>query len=78
MLRQGTSWYALDNIEYLLPPPCLDESEIELQKMASNLIAEKLHSYIIDILEIHPIPDLYQFFYRNAIDNFHTNMKLFH
>ena len=21
MLRQGTSWYALDNIEYLLPPP---------------------------------------------------------
>ena len=28
MLRQGTSWYALDNIEYLLPPPCLEESEI--------------------------------------------------
>ena len=28
MLRQGTSWYALDNVEYLLPPPCLDESEI--------------------------------------------------
>ena len=28
MLRQGTSWYALDNIEYLLPPPCLDESEL--------------------------------------------------
>ena len=28
MLRQGTSWYALDNIEYLLPPPHLDESEI--------------------------------------------------
>ena len=28
MLRQGTSWYALDNIEYLLPPPCLKKSEI--------------------------------------------------
>ena len=28
MLSQGTSWYALDNIEYLLPPPCLEESEI--------------------------------------------------
>ena len=28
MLRQGTSWYALDNIECLLPSPCLDESEI--------------------------------------------------
>ena len=28
MLRQGTSWYALDNIEYLLPPPFLEESEI--------------------------------------------------
>ena len=28
MLRQGTSWYALDNIEYLLPPPHLEESEI--------------------------------------------------
>ena len=28
MLRQGTSWYALDNIEYLLPPPCLEESEL--------------------------------------------------
>ena len=28
MLRQGISWYALGNIEYLLPPPCLDESEI--------------------------------------------------
>ena len=27
LLRQGTSWYALDNIEYLLPPPCLEESE---------------------------------------------------
>ena len=26
--RQGMSWYALDNIEYLLPPPCLEESEI--------------------------------------------------
>ena len=22
MLRQGTSWYALDSKEYLLPPPC--------------------------------------------------------
>ena len=21
MLRQGTSWYALDNIDYMLPPP---------------------------------------------------------
>ena len=28
MLRQGLSWYALDNIEYLFPPLCLDESEI--------------------------------------------------
>ena len=28
MLRQGTSWYALDNIEYLLPPPHLEESEL--------------------------------------------------
>ena len=28
MLRQGTSWYALDNIEYLLPPTHLEESEI--------------------------------------------------
>ena len=28
MLRQGTSLYALDNIEYLLPPPCLEESEL--------------------------------------------------
>ena len=28
MLRQGMSWYALDNIEYLFPLPCLEESEI--------------------------------------------------
>ena len=28
MLKQGTSWYALDSKEYLLPPPCLDVSEI--------------------------------------------------
>ena len=28
MLRQGTSWYALDNIEYLLPPLHLEGSEI--------------------------------------------------
>ena len=28
MLKQGTSWYALDSKEYLLPPPCLDDSEI--------------------------------------------------
>ena len=27
MLRQGTSWYALDNVEYLLPPPHLEELE---------------------------------------------------
>ena len=27
MLRQGTSWYALDNMDFLLPPP-LQESEI--------------------------------------------------
>ena len=27
MLRQGTSWYALDNMDLLLPPP-LEESEI--------------------------------------------------
>ena len=26
--RQGTSWYALDNIEYLLRLPCLEESEL--------------------------------------------------
>ena len=28
MLRQGTSWYSLDNIEYLLPPQYLEESEL--------------------------------------------------
>ena len=28
MLKQGTSWYALDSKEYLLPPPCLDDSAI--------------------------------------------------
>ena len=28
MLRQGTSWHALDKMEYLLPPLHLDESEI--------------------------------------------------
>ena len=28
MLRQGTSRYALDNMEYLLPPPCSEESEM--------------------------------------------------
>ena len=28
MLRQATSWYALDNIEYLLLPPHLEVSEI--------------------------------------------------
>ena len=28
MLRQGTLWYALHSKEYLLPPPCLDDSEI--------------------------------------------------
>ena len=39
MLRQGTSWYALDNIEYLHPPPHLDESQISLQKMASDMMA---------------------------------------
>ena len=27
MLKQGTSWYALDNIDYMLPPP-VEESEI--------------------------------------------------
>ena len=27
MLRQGTSWYSLDNTDFLLPPP-LEESEI--------------------------------------------------
>ena len=26
--EKGMSWYALDNIEHLLPPPHLDESEI--------------------------------------------------
>ena len=28
ILRQRTSWYALDNIEYLLPPPCSEESKL--------------------------------------------------
>ena len=28
MLKQGTSWYALDSKEYLLLLPCLDDSEI--------------------------------------------------
>ena len=28
MLKQGISWYALGSKEYLLSPPCLDESEI--------------------------------------------------
>ena len=28
MLRHGTFWYALDNIEYLLPPTHLEESEL--------------------------------------------------
>ena len=28
MLKQGTSWYVLDSKEYLLPPPCSDDSEI--------------------------------------------------
>ena len=28
MLRQGTSWYALDSKGYLLPPSCLDDLEI--------------------------------------------------
>ena len=28
MMRQRTSWYSLDNIEYLLPPLCLEKSEI--------------------------------------------------
>ena len=28
MLKQGTSWYALNSKEYLLSPPCLDDSEI--------------------------------------------------
>ena len=27
MLKQGTSWYALDNINYMLPPP-IEELEI--------------------------------------------------
>ena len=27
ILRQGMSWYALDNTDFLLPPP-LEESEI--------------------------------------------------
>ena len=28
ILRQEMSWYALANIEYLLPPPSVDDSEI--------------------------------------------------
>ena len=39
ILTQGTSWYALDSKEYLLPPPCLDDSDMLLQKMASDMIA---------------------------------------
>ena len=39
MLRQDMSWYALDIIEYLLPPPCLEESEIKLQKMTNEMMA---------------------------------------
>ena len=27
MLKQGTSWYISDNIDYMLPPP-MEESEI--------------------------------------------------
>ena len=27
MLKEGTSWYALDDIDYMLPPP-MEESEI--------------------------------------------------
>ena len=27
MLRQGTSWFSIDNTDFLLPPP-LEESEI--------------------------------------------------
>ena len=27
ILKQGTSWYALDNIDYMLPPP-MEKSEI--------------------------------------------------
>ena len=38
MLQQGTSWYALDSKEYLLPPPCSDGLEIELQTMANELV----------------------------------------
>ena len=38
MLKQGTSWYALDSKKYLLPPPCLDDSQMYLQTMASELI----------------------------------------
>ena len=29
MLKQGTSWYALDNIDYMLPSP-VEESEISI------------------------------------------------
>ena len=39
MLRQGMSWYALGYIEYLLPPLHLEESEICLQKMSSEMMA---------------------------------------
>ena len=38
ILRQGTSRCALDSKEYLLQQPCLDDSEILLQTMASELI----------------------------------------
>ena len=38
MLKQGTSCYALDSKEYLLPPPCSDNSEIQLQTMENELV----------------------------------------
>ena len=37
MVRQGMSWYALDNVEYLLPPQHLEESEIGISEMASEM-----------------------------------------
>ena len=38
MLKEGISWYALDSKEYLLPPPCVDDSEILLLSIANKLV----------------------------------------
>ena len=37
MLKQGTSWYALNSKEYLLSPPCLDDSNANLWEVFIHL-----------------------------------------